>query len=82
MGGVSPRAASSRPFLPSSPFNKSRAAEEAERLAVEQFAVEEFVHHDKYGLGRVVHVEAETVTVAFGSQQIRIDSPFRKLSKL
>ncbi len=79
---MSPRTASSRPFLPSSPFNKSRAAEEAERLAVEQFAVDERVHHDSFGLGRVVYVEAETVTVAFGSQQIRVASPFRKLSKL
>jgi hypothetical protein len=79
---VSPKTASRRPFLPSSPFNKSRAAEEAERLAVEQFAVEELVHHDTFGLGRVVQVEAGIVTVVFGSQQIRIDSPFRKLSKL
>ena len=38
--------------------------------------------HDKFGLGRVVLVENECVTVRFGSQQLRIDSPYRKLTKL
>ena len=51
-------------------------------MAVEQFAVDERVHHDSFGLGRVVQVEAETVTVLFGSRQIRIESPFHKLRKL
>ena len=79
---MSPRSASRRPFLPSSPFNSIRAAEEAERQTVERFEVQELVHHDAFGLGRVVLVEHESVTVDFGSQYIRVDSPFRKLTKL
>lgn len=79
---MSPRSASRRPFLPSSPFNDHRAAEEAERLAVERFAVDELVHHDTFGIGRVVAVESEVVTVDFGSQRTRVDSPFRKMTKL
>jgi hypothetical protein len=74
---MSPRPASSRRHLPSSPFNNLRAAEEVER-----FAVDEHVHHDKFGLGRVLLVEEETVTVVFGSQQVRIASPYHKLTKL
>jgi len=47
------------------------------------FAPEDVVTHDKYGLGRVVLVEDdEAVVVAFGSRQVRIMSPFTKLTKL
>jgi hypothetical protein len=72
-----PRTASSRRVLPGSPFNKVEPVEEVER-----FAVQDRVTHDKYGLGRVVGVESEAVTVDFGSHQIRIGSPFHKLTKL
>jgi len=41
------------------------------------------VTHDKYGLGRVVSVEDETVLVIdFGTQKIRISTPCAKLTKL
>jgi len=72
-----PRTAPSRRVLPGSPFNNLQPVQEAEL-----FAVEDRVTHDKYGLGRVVMVESETVTVDFGSHQIRIGSPFSKLTKL
>ena len=72
-----PRSASSRRVLPGSPFNNHDPVPEVER-----FAVQDRVTHDKYGLGRVVVVESEFVTVDFGSHQIRIGSPFHKLTKL
>ncbi len=50
--------------------------------AIERFDVEDRVTHDKYGLGRVVTAEEASVTVDFGSQQVRFDSPFHKLTKL
>ena len=40
------------------------------------------VNHDSYGMGRVVAVEAAAVAVDFGSQTLRITSPFHKMSKL
>ena len=47
------------------------------------FAVQDQVTHDKYGLGRVVTVEDDTaVVVDFGTQQVRIATPFAKLTKL
>ncbi|MEO7071213.1 MAG: hypothetical protein ABI131_12065 [Nostocoides sp.] len=38
--------------------------------------------HDKFGLGRVIAEEASSVIVDFGSQHVRIASPFRSLTKL
>ena len=70
------RSAAQRRHLTGSPFNTS-----PER-AIEQFAVEDRVSHDKYGLGRVVGREEAAVTVDFGSHQVRIPSPFDKLTKL
>ena len=75
--GMRPRTASSRRVLPGSPFNNLQPVQEVER-----YSVQDRVTHDKYGLGRVVLVEPETVTVDFGSDQIRIGSPFNKLAKL
>jgi hypothetical protein len=49
---------------------------------IEQFELNDLVSHDSYGMGRVVHVEASAVTVNFGSEQVRIVSPYRKMSKL
>jgi hypothetical protein len=74
---MTPRPATSRRSLPGSPFNNQQPVEE-----VEQFDVHDRVTHDKHGLGRVVAVEAESVTVDFGSCQVRIGTPFRKLTKL
>ena len=66
-----------RRFLPGSPFNSVEPV-----LEIERFAVHDRVTHDKYGLGRVLVADTESVTVDFGSQRVRIDSPFLKLSKL
>jgi hypothetical protein len=49
---------------------------------IEQFEVEDRVSHDSYGLGRVVSTEEGAVTVDFGSQRVRIVSPFAKMEKL
>ena len=41
------------------------------------------VTHDKYGLGRVISVEAgATLVVDFGSCRVRIMTPCAKLTKL
>jgi hypothetical protein len=75
---MKPARAASRRFLPTSPFNALPVAP-----PVEQFTARDQVTHDKYGLGRVVLVEDdEAVIVDFGSQKIRIPSPFAKLTKL
>jgi hypothetical protein len=49
---------------------------------VEQYAINDLVSHDSYGMGRVIHVEAAAVTVDFRSQTVRIASPFRKMTRL
>ena len=49
---------------------------------VEQYAVDDDVCHDLYGLGKVVSVEAHAVTVNFRDRTVRITSPFAKLEKL
>lgn len=75
---MKPAPAATRRFLPTSPFKPPPAAPPAE-----QFDVEDQVTHDKYGLGRVVSVEDETVLVIdFGTQKIRISTPCAKLTKL
>ena len=72
-----PRAAT-RPLLPTSPFRAPPLAPPAE-----QFAVQDQVTHDKYGLGRVVLVEDDdAVIVSFGSRKVRVLSPFATLTKL
>jgi hypothetical protein len=70
------RSAPRRRFLPGSPFNNPPVPD------IEEFAVQDRVNHDAYGLGRVVSKESDAVTVDFGTRQIRIPSPFRKLAKL
>ena len=75
-GVMKPRSAGHRRHLASSPFQPQP------EQAVEQYAVEDRVTHDRYGLGRVVSVEEAAVTVDFGAQTVRIVSPFHKLEKL
>lgn len=70
------RPAAQRRHLDSSPFRA-----EPEPL-IEQFALGDRVAHDAYGLGRVVGVEGAAVAVDFGSHQVRVTSPFHKLTKL
>jgi hypothetical protein len=49
---------------------------------IEQYACHDLVCHDSYGVGRVITTEADAVTVDFGTQKVRIVSPYRKLAKL
>jgi hypothetical protein len=75
---MKPARAATRRFLPTSPFKPP-----PEPPPAEQFAVQDRVTHDKYGLGRVLSVEDDTALVIdFGTQQIRITTPCAKLTKL
>jgi hypothetical protein len=49
---------------------------------IEQYAINDLVSHDSYGMGRVIQVEASAVTVDFRSQTVRIPSPFHKMALL
>jgi hypothetical protein len=63
--------------LPTSPFKAPVAP------APKHFAVGDQVTHDMYGLGRVIGVEdGIAVLVDFGSSQMRILSPYSKMTKL
>lgn len=63
--------------LPTSPFKAPVTA------APKQFAVGDKVTHDMYGLGRVIGIEEGIAAlVDFGSAQIRILSPYAKMTKL
>lgn len=74
---MKPTNAVGRRHLPTSPFNVPVVP------PVEQFAVEDRVTHDRYGLGTIVSVEEGlAVLVDFGSRQERITAPYRKLTKL
>ena len=66
-----------RRYLSASPFNRLEPAQ-----VTEQFAVADRVTHDEYGLGRVVQADDAAVIVDFGSQRVRILSPFPKLTKI
>lgn len=70
------RSAVQRRHLPSSPFNAQPVR------AIEKFAVRDRVTHDKYGLGTIIGEEDAAVTVDFGAHQVRVASPFSKLTKL
>jgi hypothetical protein len=70
----SPAARRRRP--PGSPFSDPVPP------VVESYAVDDRVTHDRAGLGRVVAVEEDAVIVAFGSQRLRVMTPFTKLTKL
>lgn len=68
-----------RRHLATSPFNKPPVPEPP----AEQYAVQDQVTHDRYGLGRVVTVvDGISVTIDFGSRLVRIQTPCAKLSKL
>jgi hypothetical protein len=70
--------AATRRHLPTSPFNAPAAAP-----PVEQFALQDRVTHDKYGLGSVIGVEDDiAVLIDFGTHQQRIAAPYAKLTKL
>ena len=70
--------AATRRLLPTSPFGPAPPAPPAE-----QFAEQDQVTHDKYGLGRVVTVEDDdTLVIDFGPRRMRITMPCPKLVKL
>ncbi|MCG7210381.1 hypothetical protein [Streptomyces arenae] len=63
--------------LPTSPFKA------AVPPPPKHFAVGDQVTHDMYGLGRVIGMEGEVAAlVDFGSAQMRILSPYAKMTKL
>ncbi|MET8246402.1 hypothetical protein ABZV31_19465 [Streptomyces sp. NPDC005202] len=63
--------------LPTSPFKAPTTP------PCERFAVGNRVTHDVYGLGRVTGIEdGIAVLVDFGSQQVRITSPYTKMTNL
>lgn len=67
-----------RRHLPTSPFKPPPAAP-----PVKEFALQDRVTHDKYGLGRVLEVEpGRAVLVDFGTRKVRILAPYEKLFKL
>jgi hypothetical protein len=69
--------AAARPLLPTSPFGAPPVTPPAE-----QFAVHDQVTHDKYGLGRVISVEDDTILIDFDPGLVRITTPCTKLTKL
>ena len=70
--------AATRRYLPGSPFNTPPVVR-----PIEQYAVNDQVTHDRYGLGVVISVEDEVaVLVDFGTQQERITAPYSKMTKL
>jgi hypothetical protein len=75
---MKPARAATRRYLPTSPFAPPPVAPPAE-----QFAEQDQVTHDRYGLGRVIRVEVDaTLVVDFGSCCMRITTPCAKLTKL
>jgi predicted 2-oxoglutarate/Fe(II)-dependent dioxygenase YbiX len=65
-----------RRHLASSPFKSDPVP------TIETYEVGDLVSHDSHGMGRVIHVDAASVTVDFRSQTVRVTSPFHKMSKL
>ena len=75
---MKPARAATRRYFPTSPFKPP-----PEPPPPEQFAVQDQVNHDKYGLGRVVSLEDDTALIIdFGTHQVRIMIPCSKLIKL
>ncbi|GAA4749628.1 hypothetical protein GCM10023350_38450 [Nocardioides endophyticus] len=62
--------------LASSPFKPKV------ELPIENFETGDLVSHDSYGVGRVVGIEADAVSVDFRDQTVRVSSPYRKMTKL
>jgi hypothetical protein len=75
---VKPPRAAARRHLPTSPFKPP-----VETPPLEQFAVNDRVNHDKFGLGVVIGVEEEVaVLVDFKPRKERITAPYDKMTKL
>lgn len=65
-----------RRYLASSPFQP------APEPVIEQYECGDLVNHDKYGMGRVIRAEADSVTVDFRTLTVRVMSPFHKMALL
>jgi hypothetical protein len=75
---MEPARAATRRLLPTSPFSPAPPAPPAE-----QFAEQDQVTHDKYGLGRVISIQDDaTLVIDFGTRRMRITLPCAKLAKL
>ncbi len=74
---MKPARAATRRYLPGSPFNTPPVVR-----PVKEFAVEDQVTHDRYGLGRVISADEHGVLVDFGTNKERITAPYTKLTKL
>jgi hypothetical protein len=75
---VNSASAKKRRYLPTSPFKPP-----PEPPPAEQYAVDDLVTHDKYGLGRVILVEGDdAVVVDFAPRRVRILTPFPRMHKL
>ncbi|WP_122817206.1 hypothetical protein [Nocardioides pantholopis] len=68
--GARPRHLASSPFQPKP------------EPTIVQYAVDDLVSHDSYGVGRVVGVESAAVSVDFRDKTVRITSPFAKMTLL
>lgn len=51
-------------------------------VPIVEYALDDRVSHDTYGLGRVISVEPHAVTVDFGSQKVRVTSPYARMELL
>jgi hypothetical protein len=65
-----------RRHLASSPFQPDPVP------TIEQYALDDMVSHDAYGMGRVINLEAAAVTVDFRTHTVRIVSPYHRMAKL
>jgi hypothetical protein len=75
---VNRASAAKRRYLPTSPFKPP-----PEAPPVEQYALDDLVTHDKYGLGRVIIVEGDTsVVVDFTPRKVRIMTPFARMIRV
>jgi hypothetical protein len=75
---MKPARAVTRRYLPSSPFKAPEAGPPPE-----QFSIDDRVTHDERGLGRIIGVEEDiAVLVSFGSSELRVTTPYTKLTKL
>ncbi|WP_432491377.1 hypothetical protein [Kineococcus gypseus] len=74
---MTPRASATRRHLPTSPFQPAPP-----RPPAEQFAPDDRVTHDRYGLGTVLSAETEEwITVRFSSGEV-LSVSGTKLNKL
>jgi hypothetical protein len=70
MSARGPRHLASSPFAPKV------------EVPIVQYALEDRISHDTYGLGRVIGVEPHAVLVDFGSQKVRVTSPYARMELL